>query len=196
MFKHFRKISILCLTFILLLSTQTIYGQKNKKNKRIQLTQKEHSPHKATLRSLIIPGWGQAYNKKYWKIPIIYAGFGFIGYLAMTNRSEYLKYKDALFYVPSDENPEPPNEYYNIFTETQLQTGKELHQRNMELSFIIGGLWYLINVIDATVDAHLFNFEVSEDLTLQIEPDIKYHYAHPEPMAGIKIRISLPTTGR
>jgi len=191
-FKHFRKISTFVLTIILLVSSQLLVAQ-NKRDIPNQSREKElHSPHKATIRSLIIPGWGQAYNKKYWKIPIIYAGFGFIGYLAISNRTEYLKYKDALFFTPTEANPNPPNEYYNHYTTAQLEAGKELHQRNMELSFIIGGLWYLINVIDAIVDAHLFNFEVSEDLSFRIEPDIKYHYQSPKPLAGFKISISLP----
>jgi hypothetical protein len=169
-------------------------AQNNQANPKINLKKEGHSPKKATLRSLIIPGWGQAYNRKYWKIPIIYAGFGFIGYLAITNRTEYLKYKEALFFTPTDENPDPPNEYYNHYSSAQLESGKELHQRNMELSFIIGGLWYLINVIDATVDGHLFNFEVSEDLSFRIEPDIKYHYQSPKPMAGFKISFTIPNS--
>lgn len=192
MFKQFRKIKVLILTIILLWCSQLSFAQ----NKQIKLTQdlkkEQHSPHKATIRSLIIPGWGQAYNKKYWKIPIIYAGFGFIGYLAMTNRAEYLKYKDALLYIQTDANPNPPNEYYNYYSSSQLESGKQQYQRNMELSFIIGGLWYLINVIDASVDAHLFNFDVSKDLSLKIEPDIKYHFQSSKPLAGIKISLSIP----
>lgn len=191
MFKQFRKIKVLTLTIILLWCSQLSFAQ-DKQNKLTQdLKKEQHSPHKATIRSLIIPGWGQAYNKKYWKIPIIYAGFGFIGYLAMTNRAEYLKYKDALLYNP-DENPNPPNEYYDYYTTTQLESGKLMYQRSMELNFIIGGLWYLINVIDASVDAHLFNFDVSKDLSIKIEPDIKYHFRSPKPLPGIKISLSIP----
>lgn len=192
MFKYSRKINILILIIILLVSSQLSIAQSKRTKLKKSFKIEQHSPKKATLRSLIIPGWGQAYNRKYWKIPIIYAGFGFIGYLAISNRTEYLKYKEALFFVPTDENPTPPNEYYNHYSSAQLEAGKELHQRNMELSFIIGGLWYLINVIDATVDGHLFNFEVSEDLSFRIEPDIKYHYQSPKPLAGFKISISIP----
>ncbi|MBC34941.1 MAG: hypothetical protein CL663_02705 [Bacteroidetes bacterium] len=185
---------VICLVLILCIP-QDAWAKKKKKRdkaKKEQVSTREHSPHKATIRSLIIPGWGQAYNKKYWKIPIVYAGLGTFGYMAFSNRAEYQRYKTAYEYVLAGEEGDPPNAYAERYSQSQLQTGQELYQRNMELSFILMGLWYLINVIDATVDAHLFQFEVSDDLSFQVEPDFLYQPQFNNHTTGIKVRINLP----
>ena len=136
---------------------------------------KKHSPHKATIYSLVIPGLGQAYNKKYWKIPIIYAGFGTLWYFIQYNNKEYKKFKEAYYHslIAGDSLP-PVNDYEEKFNSEDLLNNKNYFRRNRDFTYILTGIWYLLNVIDATVDAHLYNWEIDEDLSLRVEPDIRY----------------------
>jgi hypothetical protein len=133
-----------------------------------------HSPHRATIYSMILPGLGQAYNRKYWKIPIVYAGFGALYYFIQFNNTEYQLYKDA--YSHASQNPDgtedPINDYEALYDVDFLKSARDYYRRNRDLTYILTGVWYFLNVVDATVDAHLFTWEVDEDLTLRIEPDM------------------------
>jgi hypothetical protein len=134
---------------------------------------KPHSAHKATLYSLFLPGLGQAYNHKYWKIPIVYAGFAATGYFAFSNQSYYLKFREAYNYTLAGRQDPIDNEYVGRYTLDQLKSQRDLYRRNMEFSFVLAGLVYILNVIDATVDAHLFNYDVSDDITIKLYPGMK-----------------------
>jgi hypothetical protein len=150
---------------------------------------KLHSPTKASIFSAVLPGLGQAYNKKYWKIPIVYAGFGLIAYFAISNRNEYRKYKEAYTYVISGDSSGTDNDYVWEYDEQQLLDGKNYHRRNMELSYILGGLWYLLNIVDASVDAHFFDYDVSDDLTIRLDPIVNYQWRDPRPVSGLKLTL-------
>lgn len=132
---------------------------------------RKHSPKTATWLALI-PGAGQAYNHKYWKMPIVYAGFGATFYFAVTNKDDYHMYRDAYDYKMgtktdvSDKAIEEANKY----TPDNLITLRDYYRRNMELSWIIAAAWYVVQIIDANVDAHFFYYEISDDLTLHVEP--------------------------
>lgn len=132
------------------------------------------NPRKATLLSMALPGLGQAYNGKYWKIPIIYAGMGTTGYLALYNRSEYRKFKAAYQYKVFNLPGDPPNEYASLYTTDQLRVQRDFYRRNMEFNYILTGLVYVLNILDATVDAHLSAFDISDDLSLQLAPEPLY----------------------
>ena len=130
-----------------------------------------HSPKKATLLALI-PGAGQAYNRKFWKMPIVYAGFGTTVYFAVTNGNDYHLYRDAYDFktgTKTDVSQQAQDEAAK-YTEDNLITLRDYYRRNMELSWIITAAWYIVQIIDANVDAHFFYYDVSDDLTLQIEP--------------------------
>ena len=142
-----------------------------------------HSPRKATLYSAILPGLGQAYNKKYWKIPIIYAGFGTIGYFIRWNNGYYHTYKQAYSdLTDGDENTNShldldASQYYNLDDPTDynnFKTGlskqQEYYRRNRDLLIISMFGFYGLNIIDASVDAHLFNFDISDDLSFNWQP--------------------------
>ena len=132
-----------------------------------------HSPHKATIYSLVLPGLGQAYNKKYWKIPIVYAGFGFLGYSIVTNHAEMKKFTEAYRYVSNGETYPINNKYIEKYKDTDaLLRGRDFYRRKVELSIIWSAALYLLNVVDATVDAHFFDYDVSDNLALRIEPSI------------------------
>lgn len=145
-----------------------------------------HSPHKASIYSAILPGLGQAYNKKYWKIPIIYAGFGTLGYFIAWNNGNYKTLKLAYSDL-TDDNPDTDSyldleaaKYYNLDNESdrnQFKNGlnkqKDYYRRNRDLLIISTAGFYMLNIIDASVDAHFFDFDISEDLSFNWEPAMR-----------------------
>lgn len=132
---------------------------------------KPHSAHKASIYSLVLPGLGQAYNKKYWKIPVIYAGFGALAYNFSINRKEMIKFTEAYRYRINGDTYPTDNEYVARYTNpNDLLKGRDFYRRRVELSIIFSAAWYLLNVVDAAVDAHFYDYDVSENLSLSVEP--------------------------
>ena len=138
------------------------------------------NPTKATWYAIVFPGGGQIYNRKYWKLPIIYGGFAGCAYALSWNGKMYKDYAQAYMDI-MDNNPNtnsyqdllPPNHNY---TDTQLKDilrkRKDTYRRYRDLSiFAVIGV-YLISVIDAYVDAELPNFDISPDLSMRVEPTI------------------------
>lgn len=131
------------------------------------------SPAKAAFYSAILPGLGQAYNKKYWKIPIVYAALGTGVYFYLSNDKEYNRYRDAYksrlagftndeFYFDSNGIPlSTPR-----VTDDGLRRAQKLFRRNKEISLLVTIGLYALNIIDANVDAHLLQYNVDENLTL------------------------------
>lgn len=133
---------------------------------------KRHSVKKAVLYSALVPGWGQVYNKKWWKVPIIYAGFGGLGFAIGWNAKKWHTYSDA-YRMRVDTFPETIDPYVGIYSDANLQTLKNYYRRNMDLSIIFTTVLYALNIIDAAVDAHLFEYDVSDDLTLRVQPQLQ-----------------------
>jgi hypothetical protein len=133
---------------------------------------KKFNPRLATYRSAIIPGWGQAYNKKYWKIPIIYAALGITTATFIYNIKYYRLLKQAYIYRtdsdPANDLQIDPS-FIPLSTESIRSYRNEFRQ-NVDYSVIFFLLFWGLNVVDATVDAHLKSFDVSEDLTLKLKP--------------------------
>lgn len=149
-----------------------------------------HSVSKAAIYSAVLPGLGQAYNKKYWKIPVIYAGFGVIGYFVYSNNTEYKEFKEAYLYVANGQTEPTDNPYVTKYTQDQLKEAMEFYRRNRDLSIIIGGLWYTLNILEAYVDAHFFDYDISEDLTMKISPSaINSSNTAFKPAPGFKISL-------
>lgn len=142
------------------------------------VAQKEHNPKRATIYSAVLPGLGQAYNKKYWKIPIVYAGIGTIFYIAYTNGGNYSDYRKAYDYKTGiiTEADDEIISIANRYSNDNLITIRDHYRRNMELSWIAMALWYGLNVIDACVDAHLFEYDINDDLTLKVEPMLQTNF--------------------
>ena len=182
------------LCFVLLLfclignpAINTASAQDTTANKQpVTLDVKElHSPHKATIYAMVLPGAGQIYNKKYWKVPIVYAGFATCIYFISTNTKLYNELKDAYNYEsvtlkteypPTWPNlfhpiPEPPNDWAKKgYTEEQLKEGRDYYRHNLEVSYIFTGVWYILTVVDAVVDAHFFDYNINDDLTFHVKP--------------------------
>lgn len=150
----------------------------------------EHSAHRATLYSAVLPGLGQVYNQKYWKVPVIYAGFATLGYFIATNTKEYRKFRDAYNYVSSGDSTGIPNEYATKYTTSSLLQGREYYQRNMELSYILSGVLYILNIVDAAVDAHLWDFDVSDDLSLRVAPAVNSSGWNSRPVTGLSLQLT------
>ena len=145
----------------------------------------EHSPRKAALLSATFPGMGQIYNNKIWKIPIIYAGAGVIYYAYDFNASHYDEYKSAFTRFLNGEI----QEYNGITTKEGLKRAKDYYRRYRDMNILIMAGWYLVQIIDATVDAYMFNFDVSEDLSMRFQPSsIRSNNYHVVP--GIKFSIN------
>ncbi len=182
------KAILLIVTISLIIFSKPLTAQNNINNDTLLI--KKHSPNKATLYSAVIPGLGQAYNKKYWKIPIVYAGFGVLSYFIISNRNEYLQFREAYDYVMVGDTTIPiNNDYVYKYSSDQLSKARDYYRRNMELSIILSGFWYILNILDASVDAHLFDYDISDDLSLHIEPAIKNTIYEPALITGITIKL-------
>jgi hypothetical protein len=132
---------------------------------------KVHSPAKATLMSTLVPGLGQVYNKKYWKLPIIYGGIGTSLYFAFSNHKEYNRFKDA-YLIRIDTDINTKDEFDGILSPEDIRSNMDVYRRNRDFSYLIAGLIYVFNIVDAAVDAHLFTFPVNDNLSFYFQPTI------------------------
>jgi hypothetical protein len=150
--------------------------------------EKYHSPSKAALLSLI-PGGGQIYNKSYWKIPIIYGGLILFTGFAIKNNNIYQEYKDeAINRFNNDTTINFPD-----LSDNQVLDNKDFYERKRNLNILIAVGVYILNIVDASVDAHFFEYDISPDLSLRAEPFIRPpdNYATTLPTAGITLTLKL-----
>lgn len=137
-----------------------------------KLVPKPHSPRKATIRSALLPGWGQAYNKKYWKIPIVYGALGTCAGIFIYNVNDYQAARDAYRFKvdndPSNDNLIQPK-FRPVDAEAVRQYRNSVRQ-NVDYSVLAFLVLWGLNVVDATVDGHLRSFDVNETLSLRVNP--------------------------
>jgi hypothetical protein len=126
------------------------------------------NPKKAGLYSAIVPGLGQAYNHEYWKIPVIYVGLGVAGYFIADNLNNYQTYRKA--YIGRINNPYPTDQYVNIYTTDQLSQLQNDYNKYLDLTVLFTGVGYMLQIIDAVTSAHLKNFDISRDISMQVSP--------------------------
>lgn len=182
------------LSIILLCSAFEIFAQNiNSKNSlrikpdTLKNTEVKHSVRKATLLSTVLPGAGQVYNHKYWKVPIVYVAFAGLGYLIKTNNDEYIKYKQA--YIYRTDNDSATIDTYSKYTPDNLLTLKNAYQRSRDFAIIGIAAVYVLNIVDAAVDAHLFTFDVSDNLSMQLHPSFIYTAQNNLPRTGLGITL-------
>ena len=125
---------------------------------------KRFQPRKAILYSAVLPGMGQVYNKKYWKVPIVYGVFALAYYGINRYHQLYTQYKNILI----DKIYKIPNS--STISESELRTLVEKSRRQRDYYLVLGGLWYLIQLVDAHVDAHLKEFDLNPKLKLSLTP--------------------------
>lgn len=150
---------------------------------------KKHSPRKATIFSAVLPGLGQAYNRKYWKIPIVYAGFAFFGKTAYDNNVLYHDFKDAYDHKVLNDSTPAVNGYEQRFDVAKLLLIKRQYRRDRDYMIIISSLWYILNIVDASVDANLFYWEVDENLSLELSPQFQNYSYLQKPKMGLTLRL-------
>lgn len=151
---------------------------------------KPHSPRLATIMSAVVPGAGQVYNKKWWKLPIIYGGFAGLGYAYAFNQQEYKTYKNA-YLIRVDDDSTNVDQFDGIYTDANLLELQEFYRRNRDLAIVGAFVLYALNIIDANVDAHLFDFDVSEDLSMKVEPRTMGLGFNSKPIIGVGISLRL-----
>lgn len=150
-----------------------------------------HSPKKATIMSACLPGLGQVYNRKYWKVPVLYAGLGGVGYSIYFNNKYYQDFRKA--YIARTDNLLETTDEYPRYSATNLLDLRNYYRHNLELSVIILTAVYILNIVDASVDAHLYDFDISNDLSMSFQPALWNAGSAfcPSIGGGLTIRINL-----
>ena len=215
-----RKIVILISTLLFCISSQisgsprdTVIFQTGSDTLRAieQFVKKPHSPHKATVMAMVLPGSGQVYNGQWWKVPILYAGIGATVYGLSWNMKYFKKYRTAFVdytdYINKlEENPDMPypenpswdklmmpgrnasnfNSSQRKRLQEQLKTKKDNYKRNRDLLYIVSGGIYVLQIIDATVFAHFYDFEINDDISLNVRPSTGF-----SPVSGGTVGLTL-----
>ncbi|MBK8425353.1 MAG: hypothetical protein IPL27_04935 [Lewinellaceae bacterium] len=143
-------------------------------------TDKYPNPRKAAFLSLALPGAGQAYNKSWWKLPIVYGALGGMVWFEVDNVKQFRKLRDNYkLLVDGDDNTNPTEAPYDRIDATSMKKYRDQWRRYVEQTSLALGLVYLLTAADAFVDAHLHSFDVSDDLSLRVVPK-----AQTVPMGG------------
>lgn len=174
-----KLISCILFTASLLFCDQALAQQDStKKKKNTNLfsrpdTSRAYNPRIAMYRSAIIPGWGQVTNKKYWKVPVVYAALGTTTVIFFRNIKQYREARDA-YANAIDGNPLNdtliPQPYYAVKDQPErIKSFRNQVRQNVDYTVLFFIVFWGLNVVDATVDAHLKTFDVSDDLSLRIK---------------------------
>ena len=146
----------------------------------------ENRPNTAALYSAALPGLGQAYNNKYWKIPIIYGGGVVIGYFINYNHQLYKQYRDGLIsLIDQDDRTIPFDPTLDLKV---YQRAVDYWRRNRDLLMIGALLFYVVNIVDAHVDAHLELFTIDDDISLNLEPSFDQTAMHTN-LIGLSLKL-------
>ena len=127
------------------------------------------NPKKAGLYSAVLPGAGQLYNRQYWKVPVIYVGFGVAAYFIVDNYQTYNKYRTA--YIATIDS-DPKTVSTEPYSSDQLKQLQDQFKQYLDLTVLLTSVGYIIQVMDAVVFAHLKNFDVSRDITMRMKPTV------------------------
>ncbi|MEO5910669.1 MAG: DUF5683 domain-containing protein [Pelobium sp.] len=155
-------------------------------------------PRKAVFRSAIIPGWGQARNHKWWKVPLVYAGFIGLGIVYDFNNRYYKIFlNESQFRKSTDKNAVSKYPEYQSIPDDQIYSAKDFYRRNRDLTLYSMGGFYLLQIVDAYIDARLATFDVGDDLSFKIKPSIylpsyatNSYYAAPVPMLTLRLNLN------
>jgi len=176
------------LYIILFLVSIFSYGQNEDYEKDLEMALR---PSKATFYSAVLPGLGQAYNKKYWKIPVVYGALATGIYFYNQNDQDYNRYRNAYkrrLAGFTDDEFYGNGQYPAISNDGLIRAQKTL-KRNKELSILVTVGLYILNIIDANVDAHLLQYNLDENLTLI--PNIEFNEIQNTSNFGISLNIEL-----
>lgn len=206
----FNKLTISFILLLLLLPQHKLISQTDTLDINSGQAERVVTPLKATMLAASFPGLGQVYNRKYWKIPLVYAGFGALGYSIAFNSSRHTEFLEAYrdvtdlvaetnsytfveFGVEPEEfdralGSDSFSESTEAWVKDQLINGVDYYRRYRDLSYIGVAVWYLITILDANVDASLSDYEVGEDLNVVLEPaPIQTAYG---PTIGVGLKVT------
>ena len=164
------------------------------------------APLKSVWLGVIVPGLGQIYNRSYWKLPIVYGGFMGCGFAIAWNNEKYSAYKEAYRDIVTDAghlSTDPLKSYNAILPEGYtierlggvtgytniLKDRQNMYRRYRDISIVVAIAVYALSIIDAYVDAQLFDFDISDDLSINVEPQI-YYDEQQQRSAELKLAIS------
>ncbi len=135
-------------------------------------TIKKFNPHTATIRSAILPGLGQIYNKKYWKLPLVYGALGTTAGIYFYNVKNYRLLRQAVVYLSDTDtgNDNLVDPQFSNLSLNAIRSYRNSFRQNVDYSVLFFILFWGLNVVDATVDAHLKAFDVNENLSLELKP--------------------------
>jgi hypothetical protein len=166
-----------------------------------------HNPQKAVIRSLILPGWGQVYNHKTWKVPVIYSGMGLLGLAIIYNIKNYREFLQLSLYRHKPRELKPTDPYYyeyqllskpsNYTPDQSIDNAKDIARRDRDLSYLgVVALWS-INVVDAYIDAKFIrSYNLDNNLSIHVTPTLlnqplyAQNFSNPY-IPGIKINFTL-----
>lgn len=171
--------SIVVLFLCIILSGQSLLAQQDsvvlktggKGTATDTVKASKHSPTTAMLLS-IIPGGGQIYNKKYWKLPIIYGLLGTSSYFIYYSADKMLLYKNEYINRHTEGNESLLIPSLADKNDENIIDLKNKNQRYMEIAIGVTAILYALNIVDAMVDAHFYDFDISDDLSLRIAPNL------------------------
>ncbi len=143
-----------------------------------------HSPRKAAFYSAVLPGLGQIYNREYWKLPLVYAAMGISAGFFVSNFATYKDFRDA-YRIRMDGNANTVDKYDGIWNDNSLKVNRDAFRQYVDYSVLVFILAYGLNIIDATVFAHLRNWNMNDDLSLRIVPKAEYR------SLGVGLQINL-----
>ena len=150
------------------------------------VNKKLHDPRKAAFYSVVLPGLGQAYNHEYWKLPLVYAALGTAVGVFVFNYKEFVSFRNA-YRLRLSGNPDVKDEYYDIYPDaSQLKYIRDYYRQYVDYSVLGFIVVYGLNIVDATVFAHLRQFDISPDLSMKVMPTLINNRT-----PGISLRIQL-----
>lgn len=157
---------------------------------------KWNRPAKAALFSALFPGLGQAYNKAYWKMPIVYATGGALGYFLISHHNDYQDYRQALIIrLDGDEDTKDKFADSNIFGEQRpngadnLRRARDFYRRNRDLTILLSIGAYGLQIAEAYVHAHMKEFDISDELALKVQPNMMQLPAHGTYVPGLSLTL-------
>ncbi len=140
----------------------------------VEIAYKKHSPAKATMMSAVVPGLGQVYNKKIWKVPIVWAAIGISSYYLIKWQNEYQMYRRA--YIDYKDQDPTTNSFVNlnippnVSAENYLTFYKDRDRRYRDWMIVAVAASYMLNILDANVDAHFFDYNIDDNLSMHVMP--------------------------
>jgi Family of unknown function (DUF5683) len=152
---------------------------------------KKHSPTKATVLSLVLPGAGQVYNRKnwWWKVPIIYGGGAALVYGAVFYQQNYKDYQEAYLFKVQNPTTEIGDPKFDQLQTPTLKNYRDSYKQSRDQCLVGLALLYTVQVLDACVEAHFFDFNVSEDLSLNVQPQFGFYGT--STYSGVQLTLSL-----